>query len=1375
MQKPGDSFNSFLFELVPLFDPHPKLKRPRGIFALIAAAAFVALPLLAQDRVIAGIDPAQARVLTSHHPLWATPANDAGQVPPNQDLGNITLVLARSPEREASFQQFLADQQDPASPDFHRWLSPEEVGERFGISEADIASVSGWLQSQGLHINWISPSRMFIKFGGAAGAVGKAFQTELHYYTVNANRRMSVSSVPLIPAALAPAIRAVRGLYSIEETPLHHSNEVLTNSPELTAGSGSHYITPGDFTYIYNSGCCGDGETIGIVSWSRVSTADLDNFRLRTGTSFSNPIEVIPTAFGGVDPGPAYTAPPSAGIYTGGQGEATLDVTRAGSVAQHAKLLLVAATSASGGIEADAEYLVNTSPVPAQIITISFGACESAAGPSGVAFWDALFQQAAAEGISTFVASGDSGASGCDIAFSTPPASPRANSPNYICSSSYATCVGGTEFNDASNPSNYWRSTNNSQLESAIGYIPEGGWNEPLNASSLPQVASSGGGVSSFIATPTWQRGVAGVPVEYAGRYTPDVSFSGACHDGYFGCFAAGGTGKASCVVDTSGSFYFTSSCGTSASAPSMAGVAALLNQSIGAPQGNLNPQLYQLSAGFPSAFHDATPASSGSSTCDIGTPSMCNNSIPGTAGLGGGQSGFPVTVGYDEVTGLGSPDIAMLLNNWQSPPTIKVLLDSLAIIWPSQIVGVPTTGAFNVENGGSANLNPLTIAITGANASEFSQTNNCQVVLTPHSACLVNLTFTPASVGTRTATLTITSTNASNSPTAVALSGTGTSILVTPVITVFTGNQTNVQTFPVTFSVSQPPGPTTYPYASGSAILTSGSYSSAPVTVSNGSGTFSIAAGSLPIGQNSLHVSYTPDSTSARIYNPASGDGFVTITAAQKITPTMQIWPYSISLVPYNSGSATVTIQPGLYNPTPTGTIFLSSGSYSSPPQTMAGGAATINIPAGSLPLGSNNVTATYTPDAASASLYNSVSGTVTITVVKLTPTVSVNPSLTSITVADPLPVSVSLFLDAPGSPAITGTITLIGGTYTSAPAAVLNNRAAFVIPAGALPIGYDELNATFTPDPTGAVNYNTATASYPVQVNAVAKLIPTVVVTPSATSITTAQPLTLTISVNGGTGSPTATGMVITSGGFNSSATTLDNGIATISFPAAQRQAGNYTITANYGGDGNYLSAVGTTSITVTVPPPGFTIAGTQLSVLRGATAGSTSQITVTPAGGFTGPVALTAVISSGPAGAVYAPTLSFGTTTPVNITSTNAGTATLYVSTTAATSGALVYPPRPHGRWSFGESAAFACVLLLWIPTRRKLRVVLSMIAVLIVCTFGVVACGGGGASGGGGGGGTGTTPIAGTTYGTYVITITGTSGSTTATGTVTLTVQ
>lgn len=699
--------------------------------AMIAALFLSASALLAQTapRITQPVDATQLMVLHNHLPAWANSGNHTGLVPSGQRLDHLTMVLQRSPEQEAAFETLLADQQNPASPDYHRWLTPAEVGERFGLSDQDIQAMSAWLRSQGLQVNWVSPSRLFIAFGGAAADVGKAFHTEFHVYEVNGEPRISVSSDPLVPAALFPAIKAIHGLYTVENRPAVHMGAAESDSPGFNSTNGSHFVMPSDFASIYDlpAALTGAGQTIGIVDRARTDFADFDNFRALTGSTFSNPTEIVPTTFGGVDPGPAATtctttpcSPPA------GQSESTLDVLRAGSVAPGAKLLLVIDTSASGDIETDAQYLVQTTPVPAQIMSISYLKCESSAGASGVAFWNTLFQQAAAEGISAFVCSGDSGASGCDTHGDIPPpALPAPISPNYICSSSYATCVGGTEFADASFPYAYWNSSNGVEGVSAIGYIPEGAWNEPLDSNSSPQVDASGGGVSSFIATPSWQTGV-GVPPARAGRYTPDIALSSSGHDGYFGCFAAAGS---SCVVGSNGTYGFEYFYGTSASAPSAAGIAALLNQSKGAAQGNLNPQLYQLAARVPGAFHDVSVASSGVSGCSLNTPSLCNNSLPSATGLAGGQTGYMLTTGYDEVTGLGSLDAQAFIDNYlsasQTAPTVTVS-------------GTTVTVAHGATSG-----NVSTVTVTPANGFTGSVTLTAAVTSSPSGAAyLPTLSF---------------------------------------------------------------------------------------------------------------------------------------------------------------------------------------------------------------------------------------------------------------------------------------------------------------------------------------------------------------------------------------------------------------------------------------------------------------------------------------------------------------------------------------------------------------------------------------------------------------------------------------------------------
>jgi hypothetical protein len=386
--------------------------------------------------------------------------------------------------------------------------------------------------------------------------------------------------------------------------------------------------------------------------------------------------------------------------------------------------------------------------------------------------------------------------------------------------------------------------------------------------------------------------------------------------------------------------------------------------------------------------------------------------------------------------------------------------------------------------------------------------------------------------------------------------------------------------------------------------------------------------------------------------------------------------------------------------------------------------------------------------------------------------PTVSVTPSTLSITTAQALSVAVAVS-GGNGNPTPSGSVILTSGSYASAATALSAGSATIGIPAGSLSAGSDTLTALYLPDTSGSSTYNSATGvSAAVTVTqATPAQTPTVTVTLSALNITNAQALSVTVAVSGGSGNPVPTGSVtVTSGNYYVSVgNTLTSGSVTISIPAGSLAVGSDTVTASYGGDANYKPATGTATVTVTsATPPGFTLSATAVTLSPGATTADTSTITVTPSGGFTGSVTLTPAITSSPSGAANPPTLSFGTTTPVSITGASAGTATLTISTTAATTAAaLSYPKRIGFPWYATGGVALACMLLFGIPARRRSwRTMLGMLILLTCLTCGIVSCGGGSSSG---------TSNAGTTAGTYTVTVTGTSGTITETCTVALTVQ
>jgi len=627
----------------------------------------------------------RTKALPHAHAGWANEQNDLGETDPNLRLTHLVLVLNRSPERQQAFEALLRDQQDPKSADFHRWLTPAEIGERFGVADEDIAALEAWLESKGLHVDGVASSRVRIEFSGRAAQVGAAFGTLLHSYAVDGSTLISPLGTPQIPESLAPIVQSVHGLQSIRSKP-HSHQEVREMKPasdgekatvSCSSGACTYYVAPADFAAIYNlnpvyqQGINGSGQTIAIIGRSSVYMADIENFQKRVGLSVKDPVVIIPP--NGIDPGtPAST---NDGTDHGDQVEATIDVTRATSVAPGATIQLVISANgpSTNGLGVAIQYVLNANS--AQVMSISFGGCERNNGPSAVSFWNSLFSQAAAQGISVFVSSGDSGAAACDKSFTSPPTT-QSLSTNDICASGYATCVGGTQFNDTTNPASYWSTSNGAGLLSATGYIPEGAWNEPLNSSGNVQVAATGGGMSVYVPTPSWQTGP-GVP-SLGGRYVPDVSFTSAHHDGYFNCFAAGG---GSCVPASNGSFSFSVAAGTSAAAPSMAGIAALLNQKMGGAQGHLNPCLYALAATPANGvFHDITVTTSGVGNCDTSFPSLCNNSNAGPTALTGGLAGYTVGPGYDMVTGLGSINVANLFANWSSngPPNTPGPLSGL-------------------------------------------------------------------------------------------------------------------------------------------------------------------------------------------------------------------------------------------------------------------------------------------------------------------------------------------------------------------------------------------------------------------------------------------------------------------------------------------------------------------------------------------------------------------------------------------------------------------------------------------------------------------------------------------------------------------------
>jgi len=609
---------------------------------------------------------ALVRIPGSTHPLVAV-ARALGRAPESLPMERMLLQLTSSPQQQAAIEQLLADQQDPASPRYHAWLTPEQFGEQFGAPLEDIDSIAGWLESQGFQVTEVAAGRRSIEFSGTAGQVEAAFHTQINRFEWNGKEHIANATDISIPAALAPVVAGVASLHNFGPRPFHH---VISSpiAPQTDFSGGVHGLSPYDFAAIYNvaplwtAGYDGTGQSIAIVGESDIVMSDVTGFRAEFGLPVNNPTFIV----NGTDPG----------IVSGDETESDLDVEWAGAVAKGASIKFVtsASTNSSDGITLSAQYIVQHSTAP--VMSLSYGLCEAQIGSSN-AFYSSLWQQAAAEGIAVFVASGDSGSAGCDAPYSTSSKGANNTAPasqgygiNGLASTAYNVAVGGTGFNDAASPSTYWNASNNTQLASAKGYIPEMAWNESsyTAGASSNNLYAGAGGASIEWPRPSWQTGT-GVPSGTM-RLTPDVSLSAAGHDGY--------------VIEQSGALYLVG--GTSAATPSFAGLMAIVNQYTHATNGNPNSKFYALASSVPSVYHDVTTGSN-AVPCEGGSRS-CSTPAPSTNV--GKMNGYSAGAGYDLATGLGSVDANALVTNWGG----TAVGPSIVSLSPN-----PMTGSASVQN----------------------------------------------------------------------------------------------------------------------------------------------------------------------------------------------------------------------------------------------------------------------------------------------------------------------------------------------------------------------------------------------------------------------------------------------------------------------------------------------------------------------------------------------------------------------------------------------------------------------------------------------------------------------------------------------------
>ena len=720
---------------------------------LFAVSLLIALAQLhaQRARIIQPVDDtARVTLRGSLHPL-AQAEFDRGQVSDSDSTGTLLLVLGRSAEQQAALDSYVKSASMPGTALYRQWLLPTEYGIRFGARPDDIATVKTWLESNGFTIEQVSPAANVIRFSGNMGAVRAAFHTDIHRYEVNGKLHLANGSAPSIPAALAPVVRGIAALNDFYPKPHvirggHASTTTKPGAvrPELTIYGPSNWGTEnydvyylpgaGDAATIYDtpnkamnsaySGTTwnGAGVTIGIVGDSNLSAsaiADVANYRsmflnepLATAVTDAQLPSVV---VDGNDPG-----------ATSDELEALVDVEMAEAFAPKALTTLYtsANTDLQYGLFLAMQRAVDDNTV--SILNISFGACEQDLGAGGNAFINEIYEQAAAQGISITVSSGDSGSAGCDsswVSFSAAASSGLA--VNGFASTPWNVAVGGTDFDvlystSLSSVEQYIQAPsttatllgNPPYYGTALSYIPEEPWNDstevfttfannaPYKYGNGPENTLAGGGGMSSAAIcsgtisssgscsgsmsgykkPAFQTSL--TPVDSV-RDVPDVSFfSGSfmSDDGYSQYFNAAWSICSDNTVN--GDSYSYTDCVTASGTTGCGGTCSVNGQvTTTSPVGGTSTAVPSMAGILALVIQSQGGQRLGQADygiynlaanhpSDFHDITQGNNSVLCTAGStncgsNSFMAGYNAGKGYDLATGIGSIDVAKFVNDW--------------------------------------------------------------------------------------------------------------------------------------------------------------------------------------------------------------------------------------------------------------------------------------------------------------------------------------------------------------------------------------------------------------------------------------------------------------------------------------------------------------------------------------------------------------------------------------------------------------------------------------------------------------------------------------------------------------------------------------
>jgi Pro-kumamolisin, activation domain/Bacterial Ig-like domain (group 3)/Abnormal spindle-like microcephaly-assoc'd, ASPM-SPD-2-Hydin len=780
----------------PAARPIMRPARLRKLAAIVALLLGVSPLVNGQDiaapqrRINARIDDAQRTVLLGRRHPMATPSSDIGRVSEGEPMIAMAMHLKPTAKQNADLEELLAEQLDPKSINYHRWITAAQFGERFGADSADIAKIRAWLVSQGFAVLPATHSQTWIDFNGSTAQAEAAFRTEIHRYQAPDRTFYANASDPSVPAAFADMVGAINGLdnYMERRPPLKSvrgkSRITAEDSPtgvQPQLDYGSYELCAGDAQIIYDSqplyalhpAIDGTGQKVATAGNYEVVADSFNAFRSFCGLPAQN-VDIV-----------AMPGTPSP--LTGGAGvEALLDFEWIGALAPGAQTVYVYGSNVLSAFA----YIVDNDMAP--VVSLSWG--------TGGGFGNDIGQLANAQGITVMASSGDDGSSNAGVGPSDSP---------------HVTSVGGTSFTGRG--STYWGS-NRSNNSSALGYNPETAW------------SGSGGGPSGTYPKPSWQAGL-GVPNDGV-RDTPDVSLDADPQaSAHIVCQSTPCLGTAEWIG------------GTSASSPVFAGIVALINQMAGSNgQGNINPILYALAASDPSAFHDITTGSNGypagigyDMATGLGSVDVYNLVQAWPTGRQNGQAptldsispnsvaagsanftltvngkGFPidsqilwngspvgVTMQSGGSYGAQSATISSALLAAAATATITVSVpgwgttdaQTFSVYQPAAVASLsfsPSSLTFSsqplstssapqsilVTNTGTQAVNLQSIAVAGS-SSDFTQASSCSSSLAARSSCTITVIFQPAGVGERSARVVVTDT-VSGSPQIVPLAGVG-------------------------------------------------------------------------------------------------------------------------------------------------------------------------------------------------------------------------------------------------------------------------------------------------------------------------------------------------------------------------------------------------------------------------------------------------------------------------------------------------------------------------------------------------------------------------------------------------------------------------